>query len=78
MKKPNDKFGITFEVRNNIRQIDGVRMPQPMLDGWYWSYDNPAGWSYCAGPFPDGMTAVKDMAARHDSIPNVPKHQIPK
>lgn len=59
--KNADKVGITFEVKGNVRQLDGVRMPQPMPDGWYWSYDNPNGYSFCHGPFSDCITAGFDM-----------------
>lgn len=50
MKKKNaDKVGITFEVKDSVRQLDNVPMPQRMPDGWYWSYDNPKGFCLCQG-----------------------------
>jgi hypothetical protein len=56
------KKGITFEVKNNVRQLDHVPMSQPMPDGWYWSYDQPNKFSLCHGPFPDCIDAGLDMA----------------
>jgi hypothetical protein len=59
--KKTDKIGVTFEVRNNIRQLDGVPMPQPVADGWYWSYDHPKAFSLCHGPFKDCIAAELNM-----------------
>ena len=57
-----NKVGIVFEVNNNIRQADGVLMPQSMPNGWYWSYDDPEGVSLCRGPFANDVAARLDMA----------------
>jgi predicted NUDIX family NTP pyrophosphohydrolase len=69
-KRKQDKVGVTFEVRNNVRQLDGVRMPLPMPDGWYWSYDDLTAWSIPHGPFPDCITAgyVMAMATQEGSL----------
>jgi hypothetical protein len=64
MTDSNEKVGVTFEVKGNIRQLDGVHMPMPMPDGWYWSYDDPAAVSLCHGPFADCIEAGLNMAAR--------------
>jgi hypothetical protein len=62
-KTKNEPVGRTFEVRGNWRLADGVKMPQPTPDGWYWSYHDPTSYGEAHGPFDDEFTAADSMAA---------------
>ena len=66
----DNAFGYTFEVKNNIRMLDGVPMPQRMPDGYYWTYGSPGGMNYCHGPFTEFHAAGLDMAKRFHLLPS--------